>query len=80
RSIGVRKGDTVKIMRGEFSKKEGNISSVNRKKRKIYVEKIVKKKSNGKEYEVPIDASNVLIIDLDKTDRKRIAKKKEVKK
>ena len=80
RSIGVRKGDTVKIMRGEFAKREGKITEVNRKSRKIFIEKMVKKKSNGQERQVPIDASNILVIDLDKTDRKRIAMKKEVKK
>ncbi|MCX6804388.1 MAG: 50S ribosomal protein L24, partial [Candidatus Diapherotrites archaeon] len=80
RSIPVRKGDTVKIVRGEFSGKEAKITSVNRKSRKIFVEKIVRKKSNGQEWQVPIDASNVIVIDIDRTDRKRIAKKKEEKK
>ena len=77
RSAVVRKGDTVKIMRGSFAGREGKISSVDRKARKVYVEKIVKKKSNGQEWQVPIDASKVLIIDLDRSDRKRFAKKKE---
>jgi len=80
RSIGVRKGDTVKVMRGEFKGKEAKIISVDRKKRKVHLEKIVKKKSNGQEWQVPIDASNILIIDLERSDRKRTAKKKEVKK
>jgi large subunit ribosomal protein L24 len=80
RSIGVRKGDTVRIMRGGFAKREGKISSVDRKARKVFIEKMVKKKSNGQEWEVPIDASNLLVIDIDKTDRKRIESKKEVKK
>jgi len=81
RALTLRKGDTVKIMRGAFSKKEGKVSSVERKSRKIFVEKVVLKKSNGEERQVPIDASNVMIIDIERTDRKRIPGKgkKEVK-
>jgi len=72
-------------MRGAFASKEGKVSSVDRKTRKIFVEKVVLKKSNGEERQVPIDASNVMIIDIDRTDRKRIPGKgkavvKEVKK
>ncbi len=85
RSLTLRKGDTVKIMRGAFASKEGKVSSVDRKTRKIFVEKVVLKKSNGEERQVPIDASNVMITDVDRTDRKRVPKKgktavKEVKK
>ncbi len=79
RSISLRKNDVVKIMRGEFAGKEGKIKSVERKSRKVFIEKIVKKKSNGAERDVPIDSSNVLIVDIDRTDRKRFASKKEAK-
>ena len=81
RSMTVRKGDTVKIMRGQFKGKEGKISKVDRKSRKIFIEKVVLKKSNGEERQVPIDASKVLLTDIERNDRKRIANKaKEVKK
>ncbi|MFA5930977.1 MAG: 50S ribosomal protein L24 [archaeon] len=75
RSITIRKNDVVKIMRGAFKGKEGKITEVNRKSNKIFIEKIVTKKSNGSERQVPIDASKVLVIDIDRTDRKRTAKK-----
>ena len=84
RALTVRKGDTVKVMRGEFFGKEGKITSVNRKSRKIFVEKIVRKVSKGEEKQVPIDASKVLLVDIDRSDRKRIPQKnkkaQEVKK
>ena len=80
RSITIRKNDTVKIMRGKFQGSEGKITSIDRVSGKIYVEKIVSKKSNGQERQVPIDASKVLLIDIDRTDRKRVAKKKESEK
>lgn len=79
RAISVRKGDTVKIMRGEFTGKEGKVTEVDRAKKKVLIEKIIKKKSNGQERQVPIDASKVLITDIDRTDRKRFEAKKEGK-
>jgi len=75
RSITIRKNDVVKIVRGSFAGKEGKITSVDRSANKIYVEKAVRKKSNGEERQVPIDASKVIVLDIDRTDRKRVAKK-----
>ncbi len=80
RSISLRKGDTVKIVRGEFVGKEAKITQINRSGRKLYLEKIVKKKSNGQEWQVPIDASKIIVIDVEKTDRKRFTKGKGEKK
>jgi len=71
RSISVRKGDTVRILRGTNKGKEGKITSVETTKGRIFVEKVMLVKSNGKEKQVPIQPSNVLVIDLDRTDRKR---------
>jgi large subunit ribosomal protein L26e len=47
RSVPVRKGDTVKVMRGIFKGREGKVSTVYRKKWAIHVEKITKEKTNG---------------------------------
>ncbi|MFA5764323.1 MAG: 50S ribosomal protein L24 [archaeon] len=79
RSIPLRKGDTVKIIRGNFKDKEGKILRVDRESKKIFVEKIIRKKSDGTEFEVAIDPSKVIVRDIDKSDKKRI-KKKSVKK
>ena len=48
RSVPVRKGDTVKIMRGTLKGREGKIQSVYRKKWCLHIEKIVREKTNGK--------------------------------
>jgi len=48
RSIPVRRGDTIKIMRGIFKGREGKVQTVYRKKWCIHVEKITKEKTNGK--------------------------------
>lgn len=48
RSIPVRKGDTVKILRGAFKNREGKVLAVYRKKWSLHIEKIVRDKANGK--------------------------------
>ncbi len=47
RSVPVRKGDTVKIMRGHFKGREGKIQAVYRKRWALHIEKIVREKTNG---------------------------------
>lgn len=72
KSLPVRKGDTVKIARGEFKGKEGKVLRADRAKLKIFVEKVVRKKSDGSEMQVPVDASKVIVVEIDKSDKKRI--------
>ena len=50
RSVPVRKGDTVKIMRGAFKGREGKIQAVYRKRWALHIEKITRDKTNGKHY------------------------------
>ena len=79
RALPLRKGDTVKIMRGAFRGKEGKISKIERSSGMVYIEKIARKKSNGAEVEIAFDASTLLLIDIDRTDRKRLKRKSEKK-
>ena len=76
RSLLVKKGDTVKIMRGKFKGKEGKITSVEHKKGKVFVEKITRKKSDGTEVFIPLKASNLLLIEIVTDDLKRFKRKK----
>jgi large subunit ribosomal protein L24 len=72
RSIGIRKGDTVKVMRGDFRGHEGKVEKVILKKGRIWVEGTTVKKSDGTERFYPIHPSNVRIIKLNlKDDRRR---------
>ena len=48
RAVPVRKGDTVKVMRGTFKGREGKIQAVYRKRWCLHIEKIVREKTNGK--------------------------------
>ena len=64
-------------MRGDNKGKEGKVTRVERQKGIIFIEKIVIKKSKGEEKQVPIKASNVMIIDFERTDRKRFEANKK---
>lgn len=78
RNIEIRKNDKVKIMRGEFQKKDGKITKVLLKKGKIFIEGIQRKKRDGSKVDVKIEPSNVQIIEVDTSDKKRkIMVKKE---
>ena len=69
RSMPVRKGDRVLIVRGEGKAKSATrVAKVDRKARKIYVEGFTYFKSDGTELQRPIDPSNVFIINPDWSD------------
>ncbi|MCX6665236.1 MAG: 50S ribosomal protein L24 [Euryarchaeota archaeon] len=68
RSIPVIKGDTVKVMRGNFKGHEDKISHVNVKKQIVEIEGLTMIKADGKKIAKPIHPSNVLIIKLNLTD------------
>ncbi len=74
RAIRVRKGDKVRIMRGQFAGHEGRVLEVDMKRYRITVDGATTTKSDGTEVAVPIHPSNVMIIDLGEIDdvRKKI--------
>jgi large subunit ribosomal protein L24 len=74
RNLSVRKGDKVKIVRGQHRKKEGKVIKVFRKYQKIHVEGIDNNKKDGSKTPVSIQPSNVMILTLDLEDKKRKAK------
>ena len=71
RSLPVRTGDTVKILRGKFRGHVGKVAGVSLKKLRIYVEGATIKKSDGKEVPYPIHPSKVMIVDVDRSDERR---------
>ncbi len=71
RSISIRKGDQVKVMRGAFVGIGGEVLKVNLEKYKIYVDGITQKKADGTDVSRPIDPSNVLITELFIEDKER---------
>lgn len=71
RSLVVRKGDTVKVLRGQFKGKMGKITDINAKKTRIYVDGAHQVKANGQTSAYPIHPSNVVIITPVLSDKKR---------
>ena len=71
RSLPIRKGDVVKIMRGIFKNKTGKIEEVNFKKLKVYVEGAQIIKKDGTKTFLPIHPSNLLIMELNLSDKER---------
>tara|TARA_Y100000310_G_scaffold319814_1_gene375567 strand:+ start:1808 stop:2254 length:447 start_codon:yes stop_codon:yes gene_type:complete len=84
RNISIRKGDTIKVMRGKFKKKQGKITEVNTKTSKISIEGIQVKKQDGSKVNVKLRPSNLQVIELNLEDKKRLKKdktqKEEIKK
>ncbi|MBR9707534.1 MAG: 50S ribosomal protein L24 [Candidatus Diapherotrites archaeon] len=76
RSLTLRKGDVVKVMRGKFKGKEGKVATVNRSRSQIKIEGLVIKKSSGSEVPTNIKPSNVMITTIDRSDARRFKNKK----
>ena len=79
RNIPVRVGDKVRVMRGEFKKKEGVVERVDRKIRKLYVTGIERLKRDGTKAFFPIHPSKVLIIEISAAKGRKISIHPEVK-
>lgn len=71
RSITLRVGDEVKIMRGEFKGVTGKVVEIDTKKYKVFVDVVKKKRTIGTEYLVPISPSNLMVISLNLEDKYR---------
>jgi len=69
--MSVRKGDTVKILRGQFKNHTGKIFKVLLSKSKVHVEGAELVKKDGSKVYYPIHASNLMITNLDLTDKRR---------
>ena len=72
RTIEVRKGDTVKIMRGKFKGKQGKVGVVDVKNCRIQVDGVQRQKMGGEKLETWFHPSKVKIIILNLEDKKRI--------
>ncbi len=68
RSFPIKKGDTVKVVRGSSKGLSGKIVEVNLKKLKVAVEGATIQKSDGKHVQKWIDPSNLILTRLDLSD------------
>ena len=77
RSMPIRRDDEVTIVRGGSKDNKGKVSQVYRKRYCIYVEKLVKSRTNGATIRVPIHPSNCVITKMKLTpDRETLIRRK----
>ena len=81
RSLPVRKGDKVRIMRGDFKGHEGKVVKVDLRRLRIYVDGVTIKKADGTPVFRPIHPSKVMIIELNLEDpwRRKILERRGAK-
>ena len=72
RSMRVIKGDTVRILRGEYVGIEGKVEKVNTEKSTLSIEGVQREKIRGGKVKVQIHASNVQIISQNTDDEYRM--------
>ena len=71
RSYPVRKGDTVKIVRGDFAGIEGKITKVDTLRQRLFVEGVQREKVAGTSTNVSVHSSKVVITKLNLDDKWR---------
>ena len=71
RSLRLRVGDKVKILRGSFKNKTGKVERMNVQRRKVYITGIELTKRDGSKALVPLNPSNLLIQELT-SDKRRL--------
>lgn len=71
RSLRLRKGDKVKILRGNHKGKEGTVERIDVQRTKIYLTKIDQAKTDGTKAPVALHPSSLLITEPDLSDKKR---------
>lgn len=71
RSLPVKKGDTIKVMRGDFKDHEGKIEKVDLKNYRVMIEGMSVQKPDGNKVYHSVHPSNVMILELDLEDDER---------
>ena len=71
RSLPLRKGDTVRILRGAYAGMEGKVRSVDLKNFRVTIDGVTREKADGTTVYVPIHPSNLMITKLDLSDKWR---------
>jgi large subunit ribosomal protein L24 len=74
RSMAIRTGDQVEIMRGDFAGHEGEVLEIDYDDQYVEVDGAVNRSADGSQVARPIHPSNVRITELDLTDPRRRAK------
>lgn len=79
RSIRVRKGDKVTVVRGQFKGKTGTVDVVDVAREQVYINGIESVKKEGAKVPYPVNPSNLMITSLYTDDKRRFKQQKEKK-
>lgn len=72
RTLPIRSGDKVRVLRGDFKGHEGEVLEVDYGSYKVTIEEVTLSKPDGTPVFLPVDPSNLMIIDADTKDERRI--------
>ena len=75
RTLPIRSGDKVRVLRGDFKGHEGEVLTVDYGSYKVTIEEVTLAKPDGTATFLPVDPSNLMIIDADLKDDRRIKNK-----
>ena len=64
RSLVIRKGDKVKILRGDYKNTEATVERVSVVRSKVYLSGLTYTKKDGTRVSFPFEASNLMIVEL----------------
>ncbi len=71
KTFGLKRGDKVKVLRGQFKNHENKIEKIDLKKCKVRITGIEVMRKDGNKTTYPIHPSNLVITELDMDDKKR---------
>jgi large subunit ribosomal protein L24 len=71
RSLAIKKGDLVRVMRGQFRDTEGTVVGVDYRNVRVYLDSASTTKADGKETKVPVHPSNLMLVKLELDDERR---------
>ncbi|UCE11300.1 MAG: 50S ribosomal protein L24 [Candidatus Thorarchaeota archaeon] len=71
RNIVIKKGDLVRVMRGQFRDTEGKVIRVDYQKVRVYLDSATTTKADGKEVQVPVHPSNLMLVKLELDDERK---------
>ena len=74
-SLPVKSGDKVRVVRGDFKGHEGEVLTVDYGSYKVTIDEVTLSKPDGTNTFLPVDPSNLVIIDADLKDDRRIKNK-----
>ncbi len=72
RSVRVNEGDTVEVLRGDFAGDEADVIAVDLRDAVVHVEDVTLETADGEEVPRPLDASNLRVTAVDRSDERRV--------